>query len=180
MGDFNAKLEVKNTKIQQDQSRNGKHLEKLLEDTGTEVISLKENPQAWTRVRKRKEEVEKSIIDYVIMTHDIASKTKLIHVDEAGIHKLKGKEETDHSTIIIEAEYPTMNKITKDKIINLKDPEGWSKFNKQLERQFKEEMPKTYDEYEKQIKDAIKNSFKTITISKGTYKYKKKQKKPEY
>ena len=176
MGDFNAKLEVKNNKIQQDLSRNGKHLEKLLEDTDTIPISLNESQQAWTRIRKRKEETEKSNIDYVIMTQGMATTTKLVYVDEAGIHKLKGKEETDHSTIIIEAEYPTTSKLTKSKITNIKDPEGWKKFNRIIEDQFKETMPKTYSEYERHIKEAIKNLLKLsqpIKASTSTRKLKK-------
>ena len=173
MGDFNAKLEVENIKIQQKQSRNGKNLEKLMEDTDTIPISLQQNNQAWTRVRKRKENIEKSIIDYIIMTKPMAEATTLVYVDEAGTHKLKGKEETDHNTIIIEALYPTASRAEKQKMLNLKDKAGWEKFNKTIEDKYDKQMPSSYNEYDKTIKEAMKTSFKTITIDRGKYKYKK-------
>ena len=173
MGDFNAKLEVKNDRIQQEQSRNGKQLEKLLEETDTIPISLHENQQAWTRVRKRKDKIEKSVIDYIIMSKDIASITKLVYVDEAGTHKLKGKEETDHSTIIVETQYPAPSKTTKRKMLNLKDEQGWKKFNSAMKKKHADKMPATYNEYEKNIKEAMKESFETITVNQGVYKYRK-------
>ena len=173
MEDFNAKLEVKKPKIQQEQSRNGKLLEKLMEDTNTIPVSLKENQHSWTRVRKRKEKTEKSIIDYIIMTKEMAEATKLVYVDEIGTLKLKGKEETDHNTIIVEAEYPTTTKPTKQKMLNLKDADGWANFNRILEKAYSNNKPKTYNEYEKNIKKAMNQSFKTIIITREKYKYKK-------
>merc|ERR1711942_599023 len=107
MGDFNAKLEIKGD-IQQTQTRNGKHLAKMLEDTNTCAISVEKNP-TWTRCRKRKDTIEKSIIDYIIMTPRLAQ-TSHTNVDDAGILKLKGKEETDHSTITAELEIATTPK----------------------------------------------------------------------
>ena len=173
MGDFNAKIEINNAKIQQEQTRNGKHLEKMMCDTDTTPISYLENQQAWTRTRKRKDMMEKSVIDYVIMTKTIAETTNLVYVDEAGTHKLKGKEETDHNTIIIETKYPTTTRAEKRKLMNLKDSEGWEKFNKLMEEEYEHNMPESYSQYEKAIKKAMDKSFKTITVKKGEYKYKK-------
>ena len=173
MGDFNAKLEVKNNKIQQEQTRNGKNLEKLMEDTDTIPISLQQNPNSWTRVRKRKDNIEKSIIDYIIMTKPMAEATKLVYVDEAGTYKLKGKEETDHNTMIVEALYPIAGRAEKIKMLNTKDKAGWVKFNKTIEEKYNKQMPTSYNDYEKSIKKTMKNSFKTITIDRGKYKYKK-------
>ena len=107
------------------------------------------------------------------MTKGIVDLTKMVHVDEAGIHNLTGKEDTDHNTIVVEIELPTANKISKEKITNLKDDEGWHKFNQNIEERFRNKQPANYDEYEQAIKDAMKKSFKTITITKGEYKYKK-------
>ena len=91
MGDFNAKLEVRKENIHQEQSRNGKNMQKMLEDTKTTPITLKADIGNWTRSRKRKENTERSIIDYIIMTDDIKNNTKLIYIDEIGSYKLKGK-----------------------------------------------------------------------------------------
>ena len=173
MGDFNAKLEVITENITQSQSRNGKHLEKMLQDTDTTPVTLKADKGAWTRSRKRLNTTERSIIDYVIMTKNMSNNLSMVHVDEDGLFKLKGKEETDHNTIIVEVELPTAPKITKQKMTNFKDEAGWKKFNQIIIDQARNDPPTNYDQYEKAIKKAIKESFKTITINKGQYKYKK-------
>ena len=175
MGDFNAKLEIRNEYVTQAQSRNGLHMQKMIDDTETIPITLKAHKGAWTRSRKRLDTMERSVIDYVIMTKQISDLTKMVYIDEAGLHKLKGKEETDHNTITVEVELPTATKLTKAKITNLKDAEGWKQFNQIVEGKFKNQPPKDYDEYEKVIKDTIKNSFKTITVNRGIYKYKKSE-----
>ena len=173
MGDFNAKLEIDKENVKQELSRNGKHMLSMLNVTNTTPITLHADVGIGTRARKRKDIIEKSIIDYVIMTSEIEKNTNLVHIDEAGIYKLKGKEETDHNTIILEVEIPTKKKITKNSITNYKDSEGWHKFNKAFEKKCNDCPPSNYDEYENILKKIIKSSFKTITVEKGNYKYKK-------
>merc|ERR1712208_136701 len=97
--------------------------------------------------------------------------TKMIYIDEAGIYKMKGKEETDHNTITIEIELPTAPKITREKITNFKDVKGWEIFNQSLETTFKNKPPKDYNEYERVIKETIQKSFKTVTVNRGEYRY---------
>ena len=130
MGDFNAKLEINNENMTQIMSRNGKILKKMLDDTDTIPVTMEDSVIKWTRSRKRLSSIEKSVIDYVIMTKEISQSIISVHIDEPGIYKLKGKEETDHNSIIIETKIPFRKKLTKEKRKNLKDPEGWKKFNK--------------------------------------------------
>ena len=165
MGDFNAKLEVTTPSITQTQSRNGKHMQKMIDETTTIPITPQAQTGKWTRCRKRKDTMERSIIDYVLMTKSIADLTKMVYVDEAGIHKLTEKEDTDHNTIVVEIELPTANKISKEKITNIKDDEGWHKFNQTIEERFRNKQPDNYDEYEQAIKVAMKKSFKWENIS---------------
>ena len=176
MGDFNAKLEIKRDNINQEISRNGKLLEKMIKETNTIPISTKAHKGAWTRTRKRLDNMEKSIIDYVIMSSRIAECTKFINIDEDGIFKLKGKEETDHNSILVEVEINAHKKVTKQKITNFKDKQGWKTFNEKLADKFKNNPPEDYDEYESALKEIIKASFKTITMTKGEYKYRKSDK----
>ena len=171
MGDFNAKLKVDKLEIQQEMSRNGEYLQKMIEDTQTVPVTLNADKGMWTRV-KRKDTNERSIIDYVIMSNDIAQTTNLIQIDEEGSVRLKGKEETDHNTIVVETSVPAPQRTSKEQITNLKDPEGWEKFNKAIEEAWKNNPPTTYDQYEQAIKEAMKKSFRKITITKGKYKYK--------
>ena len=79
-GDFNAKLEVNNDQAKQNQSRNGKIMADFLKNTGHQPISLKANVGTWTR-ENRNNCMEKSIIDCIIATPEVAKQTKNIIID---------------------------------------------------------------------------------------------------
>ena len=127
-GDFNAKININKNNCQQETSRNGKLLEKLMKDTALIPITVNQDGEMWTRV-KRKNTDEKSVIDYILTTEKIAQKTQDVNVDQHGLYRLKGKEESDHNTITMTANL-NMNKdsIKIKKICNSK--EGWKQFNK--------------------------------------------------
>ena len=93
-------------------SRNGKILKKMLDETDTIPVTMEDSVIKWTRSRKRLSSIEKSVIDYVIMTQNMKDMTKLVYVDATGSFILNGKEETDHSTIITGINMPTTNKHT--------------------------------------------------------------------
>ena len=178
MGDFNAKVTVQKNQINQKETRNGTFLNTMTEDTDTKITSLNANHGTWTRVN-RKNTTERSIIDYVIMTEGVANNTKSITIDEIGTHRLKGKEESDHNTIVIETEMTTTNTTSTRKIMNLKDKGGWEKFNKVFETKCQNKMPSTYDEYEEYIKDTMQETLQTITIKEGVYRPKLTEKAKE-
>ena len=98
VGDFNAKLEINNNIVKQKISRNGKYMQRMLEQTSMIPKSLEADIGHWTRV-KRKDTNERSVIDYVLMTEKLAENTKYLEIDETGVNRLKGKAETDHNTI---------------------------------------------------------------------------------
>ena len=52
-GDFNAKIEIDNNEIKQKQSRNGKLLQRMIENTGLQAISTKADIGSWTRVNRK-------------------------------------------------------------------------------------------------------------------------------
>ena len=79
-GDFNAKLEVNNDKAKQNQSRNGKIMADFLKNTGLQPIPLKANIGTWIR-KNRNNCMEKSIINYIIATPEVAKQTKNIIMD---------------------------------------------------------------------------------------------------
>ena len=169
MGDFNAKLEIKNKEVQQKASRNGEYLEKMLSNTNTTAKSIEATTGNWTRV-KRKDQNERSVIDYVIMTEKIAQTTKYLEIDEIGAHRLKGKEESDHNTMIIETAIPKSDKIEKKTMYNTKDKKKWKKFNRELHTTYHRNPPENYDEFEEKIKDTMELSFDKITVKLGQYK----------
>ena len=55
----------------------------------------------WTRQNRNIPE-EKSIIDYVITTESMATHINEVIIDEQGTHRIKGKKESDHNTIMVE------------------------------------------------------------------------------
>ena len=75
-GDFNAKININKSNCQQETSRNGKLLEKLMKDTALIPITVNQDGEMWTRV-KRKNTDEKSVIDYILTTEKIAQKFKM-------------------------------------------------------------------------------------------------------
>ena len=171
VGDFNAKLEINKREVQQRASKNGEYMERMITETSTIVKSLDAITGNWTRV-KRKDQNERSVIDYVIMTENIAKTTKYIEIDEIGAHRLKGKEESDHNTIIIETSIPRSNKVEKTTLLNTKDKKKWKKINQKLHTCYNTNPPESYDEFEVMIKDTMEKSFDKITIKQGQYKHK--------
>lgn len=100
-GDFNAKLEIKDPRGEQYISRNGKLLQSIIDNNNLEAKTTKTSSGLWTRVNRTKPE-EKSVIDYTITTKVIVNSIKSTTVDEEGSLRIKGKKETDHTTIITE------------------------------------------------------------------------------
>ena len=175
MGDFNAKLEIKNKVVQQNQSRNGKNMQMMLDETNTKVKSLEATLGHWTRV-KRKDTTEKSVIDYIIMTEKIAETTDYLEIDETGTYRLKGKAETDHNTMIAEIDLAYSTKIITERIYNTKNKRKWQDFQTELAKQYQNKEPNTYEEFEGLIKSTMEKTLDKITIKKGQYKPKMTEK----
>ena len=101
----------------------------MIENTGLKITSIEENQANWTRVNQ-KNTAERSIIDYVLMTDEMNKNTIKTETDEKGIYRLKGKEESDHNTIIIETNATFMNVSQKETILDMKDKKKWRNYNK--------------------------------------------------
>ena len=95
---FNANLEINTSHVKQIKSRNGKLLEKLIEDTKLTPINTQERTCKWTR-QNRKNPTEKSVIDYILVSKEYVRSIEKITVDEMGIYRIKGKVDSDHNTI---------------------------------------------------------------------------------
>ena len=168
-GDFNAKLQINTEEIQQNMSKNGKYMQNMIDHTGLRIPSLEINPVKWTRV-KRKDNKERSIIDYVLMSNRMAQSTKRIEIDDIGLFRLKGKEESDHNSILVETSVPYTSKIEKKTIYNMKDKRKWPSFNTKLAAKYEDKPPENYNEFEIIIKETIEETFKKISITTGEYK----------
>ena len=169
MGDFNAKIEINNDIVHQQQSKNGKYMQEMLEETSMIPKSTNATLGHWTRV-KRKDTTEKSVIDYVLMSEGISQKTNYLEIDETGAYRLKGKAETDHNTILTEISMDYKNVVITETILNIKNKAKWKQFNKTLTGKYAQKPPETYEDLETMIKDTMEKTFDKITIKKGQYK----------
>ena len=149
LGDFNAKLEInlpaKN--IKQTQSRNGEMLQCLLEETDSIALNVKKETCEWTRENRKKPD-EKSIIDYAIVSSKTEGKVKEIRVDVEGTHRLKGKEETDHNTLLLETNMEVKTEQNIKRMWKKGKPQDWANFNRDIEQAIRENKPKDFDELE--------------------------------
>jgi hypothetical protein len=165
-GDFNAKLPIlKNNTTIQERSRNGKIMERMLEMTTLTPISTKSKKGTWTRAN-RHNTLEKSIIDYIICDDHMSRSLTDIVIDEEGILRPKGKNETDHNTIISQFNIPvTTNRPTITRW-NIHANTDWKKYNNIISRQ---PLPQTYNQFESRIYEAL-----TETAGKKTMIYNNK------
>lgn len=167
-GDFNAKIEINNNVVKQAMSRNGKIMQNMIENTNMTPVSTQATMGNWTRV-KRKDNNERSVIDYILMSEQLVPAVNYIEIDEAGSYRLKGKAESDHNTIIMEFKSNITKKTSKSTIFNTKNKNKWREFNSNLEKMYEENEPQTYTEFEEMMKISMEKSLDKITIKKGQY-----------
>ena len=168
-GDFNAKLSIKTPEKNQHTSKNGEQLERLIEVTNLKAVSLKADKGVWTRIN-RKNPRERSVIDYIITSETISSKITELIIDEEGIYRIKGKEETDHNTIITTVQIPHKKETTKIRRWKLNNTEGWNQYNERIEKVGTK--MENYTELEKLIVKTMENTIGQTTITIGNKKKK--------
>jgi len=163
-GDFNAKLELKSSEVRQKASRNGGLLQDVIDNTKMIVPSIENTPLRWTRVNRRNSE-ERSVIDYILTSQEVTPMIEEICVDEEGILRLKGKEESDHNTITMKCQiYGKKTPETKMSIWNVRNKEGWAKFNHHIREWARSRTHPDYNEYEEKIKQGLREHVGKITV----------------
>ena len=165
-GDFNAKLEINEENHKQSITTSGKHLKKLKEKHQLEHVSLKSEPGKWTW-ENRANPQQKSIIDYVFMTPEIAKNVTRVHVDEEAVYRIKGKSKTDHNTIIVELEINIQKEKKQIKKWNINNKTGWENFNKEFKRRHKNNKPINSKEMQKLITSTMRYTIGQTTINVG-------------
>ena len=103
--------------------------QELITDTNLIPISLKADRGIWTRVNRNNPN-EKSIIDYILVDRKTAIEVEEIIVDEIGTHRLRGKRESDHNTILMTLKQKIQPIIEKKKSLKKGTPEQWDQYNK--------------------------------------------------
>ena len=132
MGDLNAKININKPSTRQTASRNGQHLEQMLENTGTQTLNNSPNHTGtWTRINRNNPE-EKSIIDYIIIDNRLTPHIIESNTDDRDIYIIKGKKRTDHNAVT--ASIRVMNQKTTKKVKKWKKgtPQQWQQFNEHI------------------------------------------------
>ena len=164
-GNFNAKLQVNKDGCEQAQSRNGKILQEMLDNTLLVPASTKADYGFYTRVN-RNDTKEKSMIDYILTTNPIATNISSLIIDEEGQHRVKSKKESDHNTILANVK---INEPRRAEFIvkwKLDNPDGWTKFNSIMENMANSRENHTieYEELEKTIRKTLRETIEKQKI----------------
>ena len=99
LGDLNAKIAINKQQCKQKLSRNGSLLQEFLKQTNTVIINTTEKHQGtWTRVNRRNNS-EKSVIDYIITGYPMKTKVVESATDTDNMYQIAGINQTDHNVI---------------------------------------------------------------------------------
>lgn len=151
-GDFNAKIELESESVSQKESRNGKILQRTLRTTGTMPINNQEDTIKWTRVNRNKED-ERSVIDYIITDAETKDNLVEIYIDEMGTHRPKGKNETDHNTIIAKFKVQAKKAHKGTMMWEFNNETDWKKYNNEFSKTGNLE---SYEDLTATIKEALR------------------------
>ena len=190
LGDLNAKIEMKTQDkpgCNQQTSRNGKMLDNLINNTNTTVVNkLSTHQGTWTRVN-RKNNKEKSIIDYIIVSKSIEDKVTESKTDAGQEYLITGLNPTDHNVITATIDTKMQTNQEKTRKWKTGTKEQWKIFNQMLKDQWeKEHQPnKNINTLQKNITTCMENSIvskitsnnKKVKISNPKIKIAKQQRK---
>ena len=173
-GDFNAKINYNNDQAKQKQSPNGKILQQLIDEHELVVANHQSNRGNWTWQNRKKNE-ENSIIDYILISKNLASQLKEIQIDEIGSHRIKGNKESDHNTILLSLG----TEITREQKMTtrwkLDNKEGWKKFNEKIQTVIKNNDFKSQEDLQEMITKTLRSTVGETKIRTGTQKKRESQ-----
>ena len=135
IGDFNAKIGNDEKGIQNGDkqiSRNGIMLRDLIEKYDLTVVNSE--PVCcgkWTRISTTNQN-EKSILDYVICSSPLKYYIQDMIIDEEENYRLKGKNRSDHNTIILTINKKLNQKNKQNKIWKINEKTDWKKYEEKL------------------------------------------------
>ena len=130
--DGNAKVGILGETV----NRNGRLLLDVFNKCNLVLMNTNAKCSGQITRQNTKNESEKSAIDFVLASHGAEPWITGMVIDEEGIHKIKGKNETDHSTICIDIKISGIEKLktVKKTDWNLRaSSEKWAAFGDLLE-----------------------------------------------
>ena len=178
--DGNAKIGI----LENTLSRNGKLLNQIFENNSLTLMNKSTKCVGRITRKNTKNPNEISAIDFVVATDEASKWIQRVLIDEDGLLKVKGRNETDHNTIQIDLEVTNADyvKPPKQTTWNIRaSDEKWNEFNVQLKKRLptatnilqNNDIPtnEKYTKWFREIDQAARDS-----IGKTTLKLKKQQK----
>ena len=176
--DANAKVGILGEPI----SRNGALLIKVLELTGLTLMNKNTKCQGSITRTNTKNPNEISAIDFVTTSENVATWIKDMTIDECGLTKVKGKNDSDHNTIIVNMVIKSLDRTYAVKLTtwNIRaSDEKWENFSTALENRrskankiIKSDNGTIDERYKKWLKTIEEAAWQTIgktTIKNGTH-----------
>ena len=156
-GDFNAKLAISKATCIQKESRNAKMLQEMISEYNILPANLNADHGIWTRTN-RKIKTERSIIDYIMVSPRKTKGITTVIVDKEGHLRIRGKNETDHNTLLMTLKMNHTSKPTYIDKWNLDNNEGWKASNNKVAEAANQHhiTQGTYDEAIKRIIQIMK------------------------
>merc|ERR1712228_855282 len=110
--DANSKIGLMRESI----SRNGKLMLAVLQECNMIILNNTDKCQGTITRQNRKKESEKSAIDLVTATYGASRLIQSVVIDEHGEFRLRGKQDSDHNTILVKTNITGINTAAKIKI----------------------------------------------------------------
>ena len=131
--DGNAKIGLLGENV----SRNGKYLTQVFTNTDLNLMNKSSKCKGKITRRNTKRSDEFSAIDFVLASNSVEDWINCVLIDEEELFKIRGKNETDHNTIVVELNLPNIDKkgTLKQTGWNLRaPPEKWALFSEELKK----------------------------------------------
>ena len=137
----------------------------MIKESNLTPVNLMADYGIWAR-ENRQYTTEKSVIDYIMATPLISQSIQTVIVDEKGHLRVKGKNETDHNTLLMSIKINDMRKATYKETWKLDNTEGWKLYNKEMEKTENREkiLGDRYKTAETTIKKILKNTVGVIKV----------------
>ena len=174
--DGNAKIGLLNETT----SRNGSLLKQVFEYTGLSIINNSNKCTGRITRKNTKRDNEFSAIDFILADNAVKQWIVSALIDEDGLFKVRGKNETDHNTICVDIAIPSIAKKTIAKHIgwNIGAPEDkWEMYREELANRYDRAagiitdknltIEQRYTRWFKEIDDAARNSIGKTTFKAG-------------
>ena len=173
--DANAKIGL----LGEEKTRNGRLILEVFQQTGLTIINNSEKCDGKITRKNTKNEHEISAIDFVVANQEAEKMVNKMVIDENGIYKVRGKNDTDHNTICVDIVIDGLNKtkVVRKTDWNLRaSSEKWAQFGVQIEQRqtkakqiitdksmpFQERYNKWFNQLDTAARETIgKTTFKT-------------------